>query len=38
MGLKTGDGKDIKQDFDKIWRLKNNLKVYYKDANNEKEN
>ena len=34
MGTKTGSGKDIKQDFDKIWRLKNNLKVYYNNAKN----
>ena len=32
LGKKKGEGKDIKQDFDKIWREKNNLKEYYKDA------
>lgn len=29
LGVKTGDGKDIKQQMDIIWRQKNNLKVYY---------
>ena len=32
LGKKEGEGKDIKQDFDKIWRSKNNLKVYYNNA------
>jgi len=29
LGAKTGDGKDIKQQMDIIWRKKNNLNVYY---------
>ncbi len=29
---KTGEGKSVKQDIDKYWRKKNNLKEYYKDA------
>lgn len=32
LGKKTGEGKDIKQDCDKIWREKNNLKSYYNNA------
>lgn len=29
LGLKTGEGKDIKQQMDIIWRQKENLNVYY---------
>ena len=32
LGSKTGEGKDKKQEIDVIWRQKNNLKVYYNNA------
>ncbi len=34
---KTGEGKSVKQDIDTYWRKKNNLKEYYKDANQTDE-